>query len=89
MHRNLCSSGASLRMPLLLEVLVSSTSRVLAPREGPELLISKLGYSRPSREPCGGPQAGNSGYPHSQNADSSSRAQGALELGFEAKPKGN
>ena len=26
--------------------------------------------------------------PHSQNADSSPRAQGALRLGFKAKPKG-
>ena len=37
--------------------------------------------------PCRGPQAGKSGDPHSQNTDSSPRAQGALGLGFEAKPK--
>ena len=33
-------------------------------------------------------QAGKSGDPRSQDADSSPRAQGTLELGFEAKPKG-
>ena len=35
-----------------------------------------------------GPQLGRSGDPHSQDADSSPQTQGALELGFEAKPKG-
>ena len=34
------------------------------------------------------PQAGKHGDPRSQDADSSPRAQGALGLGFEAKPKG-
>ena len=38
-------------------------------------------------EPRHGPQAGKSGYPGSQNANSIPRAQGALVLGFEAKPK--
>lgn len=38
--------------------------------------------------PCCGPQAGKSWDPHSQDTDSSPRAQGALGLDFEAKPKG-
>ena len=38
--------------------------------------------------PHRGPQAGKSGDPRSQNADSSPRAQGVLELGLAAKPKG-
>ena len=67
---------------------MSSTSRGLAPREGLELLALKMGRTRPSMEPRHGPQAGKSGYPRSQNADSSPPAQGALGLGFEAKPKG-
>ncbi len=67
---------------------MSSASRGLAPREGLELLMPKVGCTRPSMEPCRGPQAGKSGYPRSQNADSSPRAQGALGLGFEAKPRG-
>ena len=47
-----------------------------------------MGRTRPSKGPRRGPQAGKSGYPGSQNADSSPRAQGALGLGFEVKPKG-
>ena len=47
-----------------------------------------LGHTKPLMEQCHGPQAGKFGYPRSQDADSSPRAQGALELGFEAKPKG-
>ena len=74
--------------PPLREVLVSSASRGLAPREGLELLLQKLGRTGPSTEPRHWPQAGKSGHPRSQDADSSPRAQGALELGFEAKPKG-
>ena len=52
------------------------------------LLMLKVGRTRPLMEPRRGPHAGKSGYPGSQNADSSRRAQGALVLGFEAKPKG-
>ena len=71
-----------------MEVLVSFASRGLAPREGLELLMMKLGRTRPSMERCHGPQTGRSRHPHSQDAGSSPRAQGALELGFEAKPRG-
>ena len=39
-------------------------------------------------EPRGGPQAGMTGYPQVRDAYSSPRAQGALGLGFQAKPKG-
>ena len=48
----------------------------------------KMGCAGPLVEPRHGTQAGKSGFPHSQDADSSPRAQGALGLGFEAKPKG-
>ena len=66
---------------------MSSASRGLAPREGLECLLVKMGRTGPLVEPRRGPQAGKSGDPRSQNADSSPRAQGALGLGFEAKPK--
>ena len=68
--------------------MVSSASRGLAPREGLEMLLSKLGRTGPLVEPRRGPQAGKSGDPRSQNADSSPRAQGTLAVGFEAKPRG-
>ena len=67
---------------------MSSASRGLAPHEGLELLLLKLGRTRPSTEPPHGPQAGKSVHPRSQDANNSPRAQRALELGFEAKPKG-
>ena len=50
---------------------MSSASRGLAPREGLELLMLKLGRTRPLMEPRRGPQAGKSGDPRSQNADTS------------------
>ena len=67
---------------------MSSASRGLAPREGLECLLVKMGRTRPLVEPRHGPQAGKSGDPRSQNADSSPRAQGALGLGLAAKPRG-
>ena len=67
---------------------MSSASRGLAPREGLECLLVKMGHMGPLAEPRRGPQAGKSWDPHSQNTDSSPRAQGALGLGFKAKPKG-
>ena len=66
---------------------MSSASRGLAPREGLECLLVKMGCTGLLAEPHRGPQAGKSGDPHSQNADSSPQAQGALRLGFEAKPR--
>ena len=66
---------------------MSSASRGLAPREGLECLLVKMGRTGPLAEPRHGPQAGKSGDPRSQNAGSSPRAQGALRLGFEAKPR--
>ena len=66
---------------------MSPASRGLAPREGLESLLVKMGHTGPLAVPCRGLQAGKSGDPRSQNADSSPRAQGALGLGFEAKPK--
>ena len=88
LHRNLRSSGASPGELLPSEVLAPSASRGLAPREGLESLLVKMGRTGPLAAPRRGPQAGKSGDPRSQNADSSPRAQGALGLGFEAKPKG-
>ena len=65
-----------------------SASRGLAPREGLEYLLVKMGRTGPLGEPRCGPQAGKYGDPRSQNTDSSPWAQGTLGLGFEAKPKG-
>ena len=67
---------------------MSSASRGLAPREGLESLLVEMGCMGPLVEPRRGPQAGKSGEPRSQNAESSPRAQGALRLGFDVKPKG-
>ena len=67
---------------------MSSASRGLAPRDGLECLLVKMGHTRPLVEPRRRPQAGKYGDPRSQNADSSPRAQGALGLGLAAKPKG-
>ena len=65
-----------------------SASRGLAPREGLKCWVMKMGRTRTLVEPRPGLQVGKSGYPRSQNTDSSPRAQGALGLGFEAKPRG-
>ena len=67
---------------------MSSTLRGLAPCEGLELGLMKTGRTGPLVEPRCRPQAGKSGDPHSQNADSSPRAQGAPGLGLAAKTKG-
>ena len=67
---------------------MSSAPRGLAPREGLGSVLMKMGRAGPLLKPRRRPQAGKSGDPRSQNVDSSPRAQGALELGFEAKPKG-
>ena len=67
---------------------MSSALRGLAPCEGLESLLVKMGRTGLLAEPRRRPQAGKSGDPRSQNADSSPRAQRALGLGFEAKPKG-
>ena len=42
----------------------------MAPREGLELELMKMGRTGPPLEPRRGPQAGRSGDPRSQNADS-------------------
>lgn len=65
-----------------------SASQGLAPNEGLMVLVLKLGRTRPLTEPHGGLQAGRTGYPQVQDADSSPWAQGMLGLGFQAKPKG-
>ena len=55
--------------------------RGLAPREGLGFVLVKMGHAGPPFEPRRRPQAGKSGDPRSQNADSSPRAQGAPGLG--------
>ena len=49
---------------------MSSTPRGLATREGLELVLMKVGRAGPPLEPRHRPQAGKSGDPRSQNADS-------------------
>ena len=67
---------------------MSSASGGLAPREGLECLLVKMGRTGPLVEPRCGPQAGKSGDPRSQNADSECpRAQGGLELGLAEKQR--
>ena len=66
---------------------MSSTLRGLAPREGLECWLMKMGRTRPLVEPRPRTQVCKSGYPRSQNDDSSPRAQGALVLGFAVKPR--
>ena len=48
---------------------MSSASRGLAPCEGLECLLVKMGRTRLPGEPRRGPQVGMSGDPRSQNAD--------------------
>ena len=82
------SSSAPPPTPMARSKRFSAAEKGNAPREGLERLLVKTGHTGPRVEPRRGPQAGKSGDPHSQNADSSPRAQGALGLGFGAKPKG-
>ena len=49
---------------------MSSASRGLAPREGLESLLVKMGHTGPLTEPRHGPQPGKSGDHRSQNAGS-------------------
>ena len=67
---------------------MSSALRGLAPREGLELELMKMGRAGPPLEPRRRPQAGKYGDPRSQNADSSPRAQGAPGLGLAGKRRG-
>ena len=60
----------------------------MAPREGLELELMKVGRAGPPLEPRRRPQAGKSGDPRSQNTDSSPRAQGARGLGLVEKRRG-
>ena len=65
-----------------------SAPRGLAPREGLELELMKMGRAGPPLEPRRRPQAGKSGDPRSQNTDSSPWAQGAPGLGRAGRRKG-
>ena len=70
------------------EAFLLSAPRGLAPREGLEYVLIKMGRTGPLPEPRCRPQAGKSGYPHSQNADSSPRSHGAPGLGLAEKRRG-
>ena len=48
---------------------MSFASRGLAPREGLECLVDEDGSYKPAAQPRRGPQAGKSGDPRSENAD--------------------
>ena len=67
---------------------MSSSPRGLAPREGLGFVLVKTDRAGPPFEPRRRPQAGKSGDPRSQNADSSPRAQGAPGLGRAGRRKG-
>ena len=67
---------------------MSSALQGLAPREGLEGLLVKMGRTGPLVERCRGTQAGKSGDPRSQNADSGPRAQGAPGLDHVGRRKG-
>ena len=67
---------------------MSSAPRGLAPREGLELEMMKLGCNGPPLEPHRRLQAGKSWDPHSQNANSSPRAQDVLGLSLAEKRRG-
>ena len=67
---------------------MSSPPQGLAPREGLELELMKMGHAGPPLEPRRRPQAGKSGDPRSQNTDSSPQAQGARGLGLAEKRRG-
>ena len=58
---------------------MSSVSRGLAPRGGLEYLLVKIGRMGSLAEPHRGPQAGKSGDPHSQNADTRACPEHAAE----------
>ena len=67
---------------------MSSAPRGLAPREGLEFVLVKMGRAGAPFEPRRRLQAGKSGDPRSQNADSSPQAQGAPGLGRAGRRKG-
>ena len=67
---------------------MSSAPRGLAPRDGLGSVLVKMGRAGPPFEPRRRPQAGKSGDPRSQNADSSPRSQGAPGLRQAERRKG-
>ena len=61
---------------------MSPASRGLAPHEGPECLLVKMGCTKPLVEPRRGPQAGKSGDPcRCQNRRISGRGSRTMHLG--------
>jgi hypothetical protein len=81
--RGTCESS----MKWILRDLEAISLARLGPSRGTWRWLVKMGRPGLVKAPRHGPQAGKSGYPGSQNADSSPRAQGVLGLGFQAKPK--
>ena len=67
---------------------MSSASRGLDPRKGLECLVDEDGPHMPASSATPWAAGRQVWDPRSQNGDSSPRAQGALGLRFEAKPKG-
>ena len=59
---------------------MSSASRGLAPREGLECLLVKMGHTGLLAEPRRGLQVGKSGVPYSQNADKAILTKCVLRL---------
>ena len=64
---------------------MSSAPQGLAPREGLELVLTKMGHTGPLLEPRCRPQAGKSGYPRSQNADRSNTFDVCNPMSAEAR----
>ena len=67
---------------------MSSVSRGLAPREGLEGLLVKMGRTGPLVEPRRGPQAGKSGDPRSKNADTMGPPAAKLQGFLPVSPRG-
>src|SRR3954464_4025160 len=81
------SSQASLMRPCLRKLCVGGPAR-LGPSRGSWVCVDEDGPCWGPFEPRRRPQAGKSGDPRSQNADSSPRAQGAPRLGRAGRQKG-
>ena len=73
--------------PCLRKLRVVRPAR-LGPSRGSWVCVDEAGPCRAPFEPCRRPQAGKSGDPRSQNADSSPRAQGTPGLGRVGRRKG-
>ena len=64
---------------------MSSALRGLAPREGLECLLVKMGRTGPLAEPRRGPQVGKPGDPRSQNTDTYKQKDCSDAIGSQIK----